>query len=36
MRRLLVEMALAAAGCSGPVLANPPAQRPVMTPAPEP
>jgi predicted secreted hydrolase len=36
MRRLLaVAAALALAGCSGPILANPPAQRPAATPAPE-
>ena len=36
MRRLLVIVAmLAVAGCSAPILANPPAQRPAATPAPE-
>jgi predicted secreted hydrolase len=39
MRRLVALAAvgaLAVSGCAGPILANPPAQRPVATPAPEP
>ncbi|MBA2315728.1 MAG: hypothetical protein H0V87_10095 [Chloroflexi bacterium] len=36
MRRLLAVLLLVVAGCSGPVLANPPAQRPVQAPAAEP
>jgi predicted secreted hydrolase len=34
-RTLLLALAVLVAGCSGPILANPPAQRPAATPAPE-